>query len=154
MKCIDILIGVDSSTVHLVDALSQEFIRTVNTNTKNDLCVINTVAKDIEGFSDYYAIMVENYTGRQLLGFFDYGPGKTVLDIPTETSSGKAPDTVVYEEMPVFAGFTYMNLTLSPGYKIFMDPAYPSVRLRAGEVKSLPITPAVQAAIGTILQED
>ena len=155
MICIDVLKDVSTSNqATLVDANSGVSLGTVTINLPNTICTISLAAPISESdFSDYSIVHADNYTGKRILAFWNYGSGKTVLDIPADTGVGKFTVNLDYVDMPIFKGFTFKNMQLKPGVNVFVDPTFPVISFTDETIKCIPLTPNVVAMIGIKLQE-
>ncbi len=155
MICIDVLKDVSiSNHITLVDANSGVRLGLATINLPNTICSISLATHDQDpDFVNYSIVHADNYTGKRLLAFWDYGSGKTVFDIPADTGVGKYSANLDYVDMPIFTGFTFKDIQLKPGVNVFVDPTFPVISFTDETIKRIPLTPNVVAMLGIKLQE-
>ena len=155
MKCVDVLIGVSNfNNIHLFDADTWQSLGVVNANQPNNTCRIYAgTPNGVPDFSDYTIVSADNYSNRRVLGFWDYGADKVVLDIPQDTGSGRMDELFDYSTLPIFDGYLFKTLTLMPGIELYTDPSFPVIAFTPGDVKITPITPNIANMLGIRLME-
>lgn len=154
MKCVDVLIGVaQTSGVVVVEADTGKTLGTIDLSDQNSpYC--RTTLKTLPGdFATYTQVMIDNYTKKRLLLYWNYGPDKVVLDVPEDTGPLVMREITDYSVLTQFAGFIFKTVKLKNSNGLFVDPAYPIISLNGTDEKKVPMTPFIQAALGSILVE-